>query len=269
MNKQRNFIAILLCCILNITAEAGEWVNTVGMTFVDIPAGAFNMGSCRQASPCLSGVVDAQAAAYETPQHRVHIAAMACATHEVTVAQFKQYMTATGHLSLMNKSFLHRNRYGDNAAVVQVSWYEANDFARWLSEQEHQHYRLPTEAEWEYMARAGSTSKWSYSGSPDDYAWYAKNASGHQHPVGQKKPNGFGLYDTTGNVWEWVQDDWHVNYHGAPTDGSAWRGGDTQHRVTRGGGWNFSTKYMRSAYRTYVTPRVHASFIGFRLVSVK
>ncbi|MDP3013907.1 MAG: formylglycine-generating enzyme family protein, partial [Candidatus Subteraquimicrobiales bacterium] len=109
----------------------------------------------------------------------------------------------------------------------------------------------PSEAEWEYAARAGTTTRYSfgdYESKLGDYAWYWDNSGHKTHDVGQKKPNPWGLYDMHGNVWEWVQDIWHDNYNGAPTDGSSWEG-DGSVRVIRGGEWNVNAGHCRSAFR--------------------
>jgi len=138
--------------------------------------------------------------------------------------------------------------------VVEVSWYGAKAYCEWLSEKTGRSYRLPTEAEWEFVARGGTKGRgyqyyvmggvkdrgYQYAGSDDldEVAWYDGNSGGKTHSVGQKKPNELGLYDMSGNVYEWCQDVWHDSYEGAPTDGSAWlKGGDQARRVLRGGSW--------------------------------
>src|SRR5262249_22180535 len=138
---------------------------------------------------------------------------------------------------------------GDNLPVENVSWDDAKEFCHKLSQMRGEEYRLPTEAEWEYACRAKSTR--AYAGDLDAMAWYSKNSDDKTHPVGQKQPNAFGLYDMHSNVWEWCEDDWHGNYSGGPTDGRAWidgpnRGSD---RVSRGGGWSLGAVFCRSADR--------------------
>jgi formylglycine-generating enzyme required for sulfatase activity len=271
------------------SAQAGEWTNSIGMTFVSIPAGSFYMGSCKlsdaqkeenkrrqflgqptTSAACPSGAnSDNDANDSETPQHKVRVSAFQMGKYEVTLGQFKQYIAAMKRKSLVDDEFMKDNRYGDNAPVVHVRWYDANNFAEWLSKKEGKSYRLPSEAEWEYAARGGSRGKWSYSGNHGDYAWYDGNSRDHQHAVGQKRPNGFGLYDTAGNVWEWVQDNWHDNYRGAPSNGSVWGSGDSRYRVFRGGGWYGSAVYLRTAFRLFDEPdyrgdRYHS--VGFRLL---
>ncbi len=129
--------------------------------------------------------------------------------------------------------------------------------------------RLPSEAEWEYACRANTITRY-YTGDTDkdlDRAgWYRENSGGELHPVGDKEPNAYGLYDMHGNVYEWVEDDWHDNYKGAPDNGRAWvddpRGAN---RVMRGGSWGFVAHRCRSAYRHYLRPDDRDDYVGFRL----
>jgi formylglycine-generating enzyme required for sulfatase activity len=131
-------------------------------------------------------------------------------------------------------------------------------------------YRLPSEAEWEYACRAGTTTRYSFGDSESnlgEYAWYDNNSGGKTHPVGEKKPNSWGLYDMHGNVWEWVQDTRHPNYNGAPIDGRAWGGGSGLggvFRVNRGGSWRSIARRCRSANRSAGQSDRLIS-IGFRL----
>jgi formylglycine-generating enzyme required for sulfatase activity len=126
-------------------------------------------------------------------------------------------------------------------------------------------YRLPSEAEWEYGCRAGTTGD--YAGDLDAMAWYFKNSGSKTHPVGQKQPNAFGLYDMHGNVWEWCEDVWHGNYKDAPTDGSAWLSGtDSSDRVVRGGLWGSYDDDCRSACRYKSGPSNHIVNLGVRVV---
>jgi formylglycine-generating enzyme required for sulfatase activity len=129
-------------------------------------------------------------------------------------------------------------------------------------------YRLPTEAEWEYAARAGTTTRFSF-GDDDsklgDYAWYDQNSGSKTHDVGQKKPNPWGLYDMHGNVYEWVQDGYHSDYGGAPIDGSSWEGGSRS--VSRGGSWVNDAGGCRSALR-YADVGNRDGKLGFRLLRI-
>ena len=161
---------------------------------------------------------------------------------------------------------------GDNLPVECVSWDDVQDFIRKLNEREGtDKYRLPSEAEWEYVARAGTTTRYSFGDEESklgDYAWYRDNSDYQTHPVGQKKPNPWGLYDMHGNVWEWVQDCWHGNYNGAPDDSSARAEYYSCLRVARGGGWRSGLRCCRSATRIWpdALDVCFGAKIGFRLV---
>jgi formylglycine-generating enzyme required for sulfatase activity len=159
---------------------------------------------------------------------------------------------------------------GDDLPVETVSWNDVQKFIKKLNEKEGtDKYRLPSEAEWEYAARAGTTTRYSFGDDESklgDYGWYDNNSGDKTHPVGQKKPNPYRLYDMHGNVWEWVQDERHNSYDGAPTDGSAWESGDGADRVIRGGGWYGLARLCRSANRDRLAPRFRGRFLGFRLL---
>jgi formylglycine-generating enzyme required for sulfatase activity len=211
------------------------------MQFARIPAGSFRMGS---------PVRDA-----EQPIHTVNVAEFWMGTTEVTQAQWQ---------AVMGSNPSHFQAAGPEAPVEQVSWEDAQAFIRRLNALEtDRRYRLPSEAEWEYACRAGTTSE-AY-GPVETVAWLAENAGGTTHPVGRKLPNAFGLYDMLGNVWEWCQDTWHANYDGAPTDGSAWQSLGSTQRVLRGGGWDLPAFFARVALRDTIAP-VHR--LGFRVVYV-
>jgi formylglycine-generating enzyme required for sulfatase activity len=160
-----------------------------------------------------------------------------------------------------------------------VKWTEAVEFCERLSKLTGKDYRLPSESEWEYACRAGTTTPF-YFGETitpelvncDGNSAYGKSPKGEYReettPVGQFPPNAFGLYDMHGNVFEWCQDVYHDNYNGAPTDGSAWEIDDINQRVYRGGSWYFSSRWCRSAYRiNFISDEAGDSSIGFRLVS--
>ncbi len=159
---------------------------------------------------------------------------------------------------------------GDNLPVEQVSWNDVREFIKKLNENEGtDKYRLPSEAEWEYACRAGTTTRYSFGDSESklgDYAWYCDNSGGKTHPVGKKKPNPYGLYDMHGNVWEWVQDKYHGDYDGAPDDGSAWESGDGAARVLRGGDWYLNSRGCWSACRYDYGPSYRDYRRGFRLL---
>jgi formylglycine-generating enzyme required for sulfatase activity len=177
--------------------------------------------------------------------------------YEVTQAEWQK---VTGN----NPSFFK----GERLPVDSVTWNETQAFIAKLNERgEGVTYRLPTEAEWEYACRAGTTGD--YAGNISEMAWYSENAEKKTHSVGGKKPNAWGLADMQGNVWEWCQDWEHETYLGAPTDGSAWlSAGEQKHRVLRGGGWDGPATVLRSAHRGGGTPDTRWPDDGFRLVAV-
>jgi formylglycine-generating enzyme required for sulfatase activity len=222
--------------------------NQVTLEMVSLPAGEFLMGS--------------DESDYEKPQHQVKVNSFAIGKYPVTQAQYEAVMGT-------NPSYFKNNPQNP---VEQVSYDDAKAFCQKLSQITGKTYRLPTEAEWEYACRAGTTTDY-YFGDNDNqlgnYAWYAKNSGGKTHPVGQKKPNGWGIYDMSGNVWEWCEDDWHNSYAGAPDDGTAWLDNDNRSqslKCLRGGSWADSPYSCRSAYRVRVNPGSHDSDLGFRVV---
>jgi formylglycine-generating enzyme required for sulfatase activity len=205
--------------------------NSIGMKFTLIPAGEFNMGS--------------EEYNVEKPVHKVKInIPFYLGTYPVTHAEWKAVMGDNNKPS---------NFKGDDLPVEGVSWDGVREFIMKLNEKEGtDKYRLPSEAEWEYACRAGTTTRYSFGDSEselDDYAWYRDNSGRKTHPVGQKDPNSWGLHDMHGNVWDWVQDSWHSDYNGAPDDGSAWESGDGPSRVLRGGSRDSGAGNCRSFLR--------------------
>jgi formylglycine-generating enzyme required for sulfatase activity len=152
--------------------------------------------------------------------------------------------------------------------VEQVYWDDIQQFIAKLNQKAGQKYRLPSEAEWEYAARAGSTTTSPFGNSDSElhvYAWF-NSIAGKANPVGLKRPNQFGLFDMLGKVWEWTQDCWHDNYRGAPLDGKAWDSGCTAGgRLLRGGSWFNEAVYFRVAFRIRFPAQTKNSTIGFRL----
>ena len=221
--------------------------SSVGIEFVLIPAGQFMMGSDK-GDP------------NETSVHEVRISRPFClGKYEVTQGQWQAVMGS------------NPSRFQDDAnlPVEKVSWLDVQEFIQRLNAQEGgTPYRLPTEAEWEYAVRAGSTTAYYFG---DDarqlqkYAWYEENAEGRTHPVGQKQPNAWGLYDMSGNVWEWVQD-WYSNTYSseAVTDPQGPALGS--HRVLRGGGWLHDPWFFRSSLRSHTVPETRGANVGFRLL---
>jgi formylglycine-generating enzyme required for sulfatase activity len=217
----------------------------VTLEMVGLPAGKFLMGSF--------GSDD------EKPPHQVKVNSFAIGKYPITQAQYQAVM---GN----NPSYFKNNPQNP---VECVSWNYAKAFCQKLSRITGKTYRLPTEAEWEYACRAGTTTRYYFGDDANqlgDYAWYYGNSGGKTHPVGQKKPNGWGLYDMSGNVWEWCEDNWHGNYIGAPDDGSAWLDNDNDYPIVRGGSWYLNPDRCRSAYRVSYYRRVNYNHYGFRVV---
>lgn len=216
----------------------------LAIEMVLIPGGTFRMGSD-------SGEGDDD----EQPVHTVTISAFNIGKTEVTQGQWLAVMGS-------NPSYFKK---GDNYPVEQVSWGDCQEFIRKLNEQTGKSYRLPTEAEWEYACRAGTTGD--CYGEIDSIAWYIGNSGSSTHPVGQKQANGFGLYDMLGNVWEWCSD-WGGTYTAGnqidPTDPDPALG---RFRVCRGGGWYIDAGCVRSANRNSYFPGYCSSGLGFRLAS--
>ena len=157
----------------------------------------------------------------------------------------------------------------DEDPVVCVSWNDAQAYIKWLNEKTGEIYRLPTEAEWEYACRAGSTTKWYFGDDEKElrkYAWYSENSDNRTHPVGKKLPNKWGLHDMHGNVWEWCLDDYVDNYNDTPRDGSENKKGEEGTKVLRGGSWLSNANISRSAYRSMINPINRSSYRGFRIL---
>ena len=158
----------------------------------------------------------------------------------------------------------------ESCPTIYVSWYGANAYCKWLSKKTGQKYRLPSESEWEYAARGGKHSKgYRYAGSNKlkKVGWFGGNSHIELKAVGQKYPNEIGLYDMSGNVWEWCADVWHANYKGAPQDGSAWlEGGEQDDRVVRGGSWDLNDDFCRVSYRGGLDDYSRDYDMGFRIV---
>jgi formylglycine-generating enzyme len=195
----------------------------------------------------------------EQPIHKVTVSDFQLCKYPVTQAQWKQ---------IMGENPSHFK--GDDLPVEKVSWDDVQVFLEALNSLTNQAYRLPTEAEWEYAARGGSLSKgYKYAGSNDlsEVGWYNQNSGSKTHPVGQKKPNELGLYDVSGNVWEWCAD-WYADYPDSAQTNPTWA---TQgvYRVLRGGSWVDHLAHCRAAYRNTSGPAIRYYDIGFRLARTK
>jgi formylglycine-generating enzyme required for sulfatase activity len=236
-------------------AKTEEKYSVYCPEMVVVPAGNFIMGS-----PANEKDRDDR----EGPQHDVTIPRVfAVSKFEVTFDQWDA-CTQFGSCPRVSSSEWGRGK----EPVINVSWDEAQQYVKWLSDLTGQRYRLLSEAEWEYAARAHTTGPYSFAGNVSglgDYAWYTENSRGGAHPVGGKKPNAFGLYDMHGNVWEWVEDCFQDHYNGAPVDGSAWMKGDCNRHVVRGGSWTSDPEGLRSARRGRNTSGNRNNDQGFRV----
>ena len=266
-------------------AMAGA-ATTAGKTFRDcagcpvmvaVPAGSFTMGSPSH---------EAGRKKWEGPRHRVTISKpLAVGKYEVTRAEFARFVAATGHAT-GNSCWTYEGKWKERSdrgwrnpgfgqsgrdPVTCVSWNDAQQYVRWLSRRTGQRYRLLSASEWEYAARAGTRTRYHWG---DSVGRNRANCDGcgsrwdkrRTAPVGSFAANRFGLHDLHGNVWEWVEDCWHGNYRGAPSDGNAWTtGGTCYQRVLRGGSWNNHPGILRAAYRIRNSAGIRSNNFGFRV----
>jgi serine/threonine-protein kinase len=230
---------------------------------VILPAGSFTMGSPAS---------EAGRQPTEGPQHRVSIAAFSVARHEVTYDEFELCVREKGCANTPGYTAWGRGK----RPVIDVSWSDAKQYAAWLAKKTGKPYRLPSEAEWEYAARAGTTTPFSFGtaisaqlANYDAAVSYAGSPVGTKQnktaPVGSYPANKFGVYDMHGNVWEWVEDCWNASYSGAPADGTAWLSGNCAQHVVRGGSWDSEPQTLRSALRYYQLGTIRQNTLGFRV----
>jgi formylglycine-generating enzyme required for sulfatase activity len=220
-----------------------------GLKYVWIPSGTFLMGCSPTDSKC------------DGDEKRAHSVAISrsfwMGQTEVTVGAYKRFAAATGTEMPIAPTF-NSQWASDSMPIVRINWEEAQAYCQWAGG------RLPTEAEWEYAARAGSTEAWY--GDLDDIAWYEKNSENRAHDVAQKRANKFGLYDTLGNVWEWVFDWYDADFYSysRSKDPAGPTSGD--YRVLRGGSWDYNPGRARVSARYYSDPRYRNYDIGVRCV---
>ena len=254
------------------------------LEMIYIEGGSFTMGCTKeQGGDCDSN---------EKPAHEVTVPSFYMGKYIVTNEDFVPFLNAKGNqeeggvswvdlageynkiscgIQQLNGKFLVKSGH-ERLPMIYVSWYGARAYAAWLRSRTGKNYRLPSEAEWEYAARGGQKSKgYKYAGSNtlSEVAWYYENSDGQTHKVGSApKGNELGLYDMSGNVWEWTADCYNDSYNGAPKDGSAWtdEDGKCSYRVLRGGSWSFNARSCRTSYRNYGEPSNRFDSIGFRLV---
>jgi len=236
-----------------------QYVNLgqgVALQLVPIPGGTFVMGS-PDAEP--DGYSD------EGPQHKVTLNPFLMGRYPITQAQWRAVASlpqAERELDSDPSEFK-----GDNRPVERVSWFDAKEFCARLSNYTGQLYTLPSESQWEYACRAGTTTPFHF-GETLESSQAIFNAH-ETSDVGSFPPNSFGLHDMHGNVYEWCLDHWHPSYEGAPSDGSTWiTGGDDHFRLVRGGSWYSGPKNCRCAYRVYLNPDNRYYIDGFRVVGV-
>ncbi|WP_295448099.1 SUMF1/EgtB/PvdO family nonheme iron enzyme [uncultured Thiodictyon sp.] len=253
--------------------------GTTGPAMVWLPGGTFMMG--QDDSPYY----------WEKPAHPVRVDACSIGQYPVTFAEYDRFCAATGRERPSDEGWGRGER-----PAINVSWDDAQAYCAWLSEQTGERYALATEAQWEYACRAGRTTRWSCGDDESalgDHAWYYQNADGKPHPVGEKRPNAWHLYDMHGNVREWFQDWWSDSYyrelvdstaaqsHSAAAEVTGMQQGATSSdlpasenptgpqsgsgRVCRGGAWDDVAAFCRSAYRLRVAPSVRGRGLGFRL----
>jgi formylglycine-generating enzyme required for sulfatase activity len=231
-------------------------LRSLTMSLVDIPGGSFRMGDLRG-----TGHGD------EKPVHTVNIRAFRLMKHEVTYQQYDAFSKATFREPRPDDDWLSGYHWGrGDHPVVGVSFHNAQAFAEWVSKQTGRRFRLPTEAEWEYAARAGTETDYPWG---NDYkAAQANTGYDKKKPtlVGSYPPNAWRLHDMSGNVFEWTADCWNGTYEGAPTDGSSWQTGDCASRVVRGGSWMHNFSWSRVSFRIQLELRHESVGLGFRLV---
>lgn len=283
------------------TAPGPAAVDAAAPQLVRIGAGQFAMGS-----PVREHGADPN----EVPRHGVRVAAFEMGRTEVTVGQFRRFVQATGYRSEAERGAggppgcvvyeagdwtIRADRdwrspgfaQTEDHPVVCVSWNDAQAYVRWLAHATGQGWRLPSEAQWEYAARAGTRTRffWGEDARASDLclyanvadqaakdAWHppwsiANCADGHAYaaPVASARANPWGLHGTSGNVWEWTEDCYNTRYTGAPADGGAWRTGNCEMRPVRGGGWSSLPDFARSACRQTHYAAYRSSDLGFRV----
>lgn len=233
------------------------FIIRVSPQMVEIPGGTFQQGD-----------VEKLGDGWRNPVNPVTIKPFKLGKYEVTFDEYDRFAIATGRRLPEDQDWGRGRR-----PVINVSWDDAKAYAKWLSDQTGQRYRLPTESEWEYAARSGAKQE-AWAGTSEEaqlgkYAVFGDNSGNRTSEIGKKETNSFGLYDLSGNVWEWVADCVHDTYDGAPRDGSAWletNGGNCGQRVYRGGSWNYLPKSLRASVRNWSNADTRYNFVGFRLV---
>jgi len=283
--------ALIFFCV-PLKSVAGEYVNFIGMKFVDIPKGSFFMGSCSPEQTTSSQVACPEEKFFtkygqsvpldETPRHKVRLTRhIQFGVYEVTIEQFGKFRQSKDRdPNKGNKLFTKLNgpdNHHINRPVRFISWNEVQKFIEWLNTnkpaEDKGDYRLSTEAEWEYAARAGSKTSFFFGddgGRLGKFAWYADNCWKTKvltpHEIGEVQANPWGIFDLYGNVGEWVQDVYDASFYGKPAEENPVNEKKGVLRVVRGGAWNYDDIYCRSSSRSSYPGSQKSSFIGFRLI---
>jgi formylglycine-generating enzyme required for sulfatase activity len=240
---------------VSVSVSPQAWRDAAGLPLmIELPPGEFWMGESDG---------DRFANDTERPAHRVHFeSAFAIGCYPVLVGEFRQFRPD------------HSSGEPLDWPVALVSWHDAVAYCQWLNERAAHSYRLPSEAEWEYTCRAGSSTPFAGGhGLAITEANYLYDESGirvgpgGRTSAGSYSPNAFGVCDLHGNVAEWTQDIWHGNYHGAPEDGRPWVAPDESRRVIRGGAWDYLPRLLRSSWRDWQFDHYRADNLGFRVVA--
>ncbi len=240
-----------------------ETAGNAAIEMIRVPAGKFLMGSPAGEA----GRDDDEGLQHEVSveglQHEVSVSSFYMGKYEVTQAQWRTVATKLPKVKIdLNPDPSYFK--GDNLPVERVSWEEAIEFCDRLSKATGKTYRLPTEAEWEYACRAGTTGP--YAGELNSMAWYDSNSGNKTHPVGTKQENGFGLYDMHGNVWEWCMDWYSENYYSQRVSDNPTGPSAGSFRLIRGGSWVGNAQDCRSAGRYGLAPTFRDDYLGFRLL---
>ena len=242
--------------VFKVTAKSAGGLTIAGIEWVFIKGGTFEMG-------------DTFGDGYdrEKPVHTVTVNDFYLGKYEVTFAQYDAFCKATGRSKPKDKGWGRGSR-----PVINVSWHDAAAYCEWLTKKAGTKIRLPTEAEWEYAARSGGKKeKWAgtnSSGTLGDYAWFESNSGGKTHPVGTKRPNALGLYDMSGNVWEWCADWYDSDYYKSSPRNNRQGPSAGTHRVLRGGGWTGDPHNLRCSGRLY-GPVFRSHSVGFRILRTR
>lgn len=246
---------------VEIVGAPRDFTNSIGMEFLYIDGGEFIMGRNLQYN---------EGGEVESPEHSVKVNGFWIAKYPVTQEQYFK-------LTRVNPSYFKNDKVEEESSrrhpVEQVSWFDAKAYVELINRYEGKTrlYALPSEAQWEYIAKAGGNTRFTFGDSEallDDYAIYEYTANIKTAEVGTKQPNRLGIYDLMGNVWEWCEDDFFANYNGAPIDGSPRIGGAAgeSFKVRRGGSYKTGYMCLRSSFRGYSRPDFASNETGFRLV---